>query len=419
MSFETCTNSAEETTAMNRSIAAGLVAGLALPLPLTAAEARFGGFSEPELWLDDLAHDTGWRVDRHLRLTGDVDGDGLADLVGFGEQGVVVALSTGSRFSEPETWVDNYSYSNGWRSDQHPRLLADLDDDGLLDIIGFGNTGVFVSLSTGAGFHPPHLWVDAYTVTRGWRVDQHPRALADVDGDGRLDVVGFGDDGVYVSLSTGAGFREPARWLDDLGHGHGWQVERNPRTLVDVNGDGRADILGFGDRGVLVALAAGDRFTRPERVVDEFGYDQGWRPERHIRQLADVDGDGRHDIIGFGDRGPVLVRARPGGFTEPWHVLLEFGHAQGWRRDRHPRLVLDIDGDDLADLLGFSDRGVVIARSNGEGFARPYHALNEFGYSQGWRLDRHVRAVADVDGDGRLDIIGFGDQGVLVALAAH
>src|SRR5690606_22291765 len=101
----------QETTAMTHWIAVGLVTGLVLPF--AAAHAREAGFSAPEMWLDDFARDTGWRVGRHLRLTGDVDGDGLDDLVGFGEQGVVVALSTGSRFGEPEVWVDNYSFSNG------------------------------------------------------------------------------------------------------------------------------------------------------------------------------------------------------------------------------------------------------------------------------------------------------------------
>lgn len=44
----------------------------------------------------------------------------------------------------------------------------------------------------------------------GWLVERHPRFLADVNGDGKQDVVGFGDAGVYLSLSTGASF-EPGR----------------------------------------------------------------------------------------------------------------------------------------------------------------------------------------------------------------
>jgi hypothetical protein len=35
----------------------------------------------------------------------------------------------------------------------------------------------------------------------GWRVDRHPRFLADTTADGRADIVGFGYDGVYLLRS--------------------------------------------------------------------------------------------------------------------------------------------------------------------------------------------------------------------------
>jgi hypothetical protein len=56
------------------------------------------------------------------------------------------------------------------------------------------------------GYTPSHLgWAPQLLVRNygynagGWRVDQHPRFLADTTGDGRADIVGFGDAGVYVS----------------------------------------------------------------------------------------------------------------------------------------------------------------------------------------------------------------------------
>jgi hypothetical protein len=33
----------------------------------------------------------------------------------------------------------------------------------------------------------------------GWPVESHPRLVADTTGDGRADVVAFGDDDAYVS----------------------------------------------------------------------------------------------------------------------------------------------------------------------------------------------------------------------------
>jgi hypothetical protein len=69
------------------------------------------------------------------------------------------------------------------------------------------------------------------------------------------DIIGFGDDGVYLATSRRAGFVEPHRALADFGHDHGWRVGTHVRALADVNGDGLLDIVGFGDRGTLVALA--------------------------------------------------------------------------------------------------------------------------------------------------------------------
>jgi hypothetical protein len=58
------------------------------------------------------------------------------------------------------------------------------------------------------GYTPSHLgWAPQLLVRNfgynagGWRVDQHPRFLADTTGDGRADIVGFGNAGVYVSRS--------------------------------------------------------------------------------------------------------------------------------------------------------------------------------------------------------------------------
>jgi hypothetical protein len=43
--------------------------------------------------------------------------------------------------------IDNYGYdAGGWRVDQHLRFLADTSGDGRADIVGFGNAGVYVTV---------------------------------------------------------------------------------------------------------------------------------------------------------------------------------------------------------------------------------------------------------------------------------
>jgi hypothetical protein len=66
-----------------------------------------------------------------------------------------------------------------------------------------------------------------------------------------------------VALNNGDGtFRDPQRVVDGFGYNSGaggWGVDQHPRFLADLTGDGRADIVGFGGDGV--------RITTPSRAL--------------------------------------------------------------------------------------------------------------------------------------------------------
>ena len=313
-----------------------------------------------------------------------------------------------------------------WRPDRAPRMLADLTGTGRADIVGFGESGVWTALSNGDGtFQPPRVVLADFGLQAGgWRVDKHPRFLADVIGDGFADIVGFADAGVYIARGNGDGtFQSPTLVLNDLGYDHGWRVDRHPRMLADVKGLGRMDLIGFGNAGVYIAFSNGDgTFSfQPVPVIADFGYDHGWRVERHPRFVADVRGAGRADIIGFGDAGVYLAKGLGTGAFDfhPVPVLGDFGYGQGWRVEKHPRLLADVRGIGRADIVGFGETGVYIALSNGTGGFDfpPVPVIPDLGYDHGWRVEKHPRLLADVRGTGRADIVGFGDAGVYVAFS--
>ncbi len=362
-----------------------------------------------------------YNIVSHPRTLADVNADGKKDVVAFGNDGVYVSLATGVSFGPSTRWIANYSHNNGfWRVSRHLRFLADVNGDRREDVVGFGDAGVYVSLSTGSSFSPASLWVAEYGyIAGGWRITQHPRVLADVNGDGRKDIVGFASDGTYVSLSTGVNFSHPSKWSHEYGYTTGgWRVELHPRFLADLNGDGRQDVVGFANDGVYVALSTGTTFSQPSRWIDTYGYSAGgWRVEKHPRVLADVNGDGKQDIVAFGDAGVYLSLSTGASFGPGNFVLANYGYdAGGWRIERHPRMLADINGDGRQDIVAFGDAGVWRALSTGTGFAPDNFVLATFGYiAGGWRVEHHPRFLADVNGDGRQDVVGIGNAGVYAA----
>ena len=387
--------------------------------------------SAPALVVADFGQEAGgWRVDKHPRFVADLTADGRADIVAIGNDGVFVALNNGDgTFQAPQFVLNDFGpESGGWQVDKHPRFVADLTGDRCADIVGFGNDGVFVALNNGNGTFQAAQFVipDFGQESGGWRVDRHPRMLADLTNDGRADIVAFGNDGVFVALNNGNGtFQAPQFVIPDFGQeSGGWRIDSHPRMLADLTNDGRADIVGFGNDGVFVARSNGDgTFQAPQFVLNDFGQEAGgWRLDKHPRMMADLTGDGCADIVGFGNDGVFVARNNGDGtFQAAQLVLANFGHDAGtWRVDKHLRFLADLTGDGKADIVGYGDAGVYVALNNGDGTFQPARfAVSDLGHeSGGWRIDKHPRFVADLTGDGRADLLGFGDHGVWTSINA-
>ena len=330
-----------------------------------------------------------------------------------------------------------------WTSaDKYPRELADVNGDSRSDIVAFGEAGVYVALANANGtFAAAALALSGFGAGPGggnWTsANKYPRELGDVNGDGRADIVAFGETGVYVALGNANGSFQPAALaISGFGAGTGggsWtSADKYPRHVADVNGDGRADIVAFGEVGVYVALGNANATFQPATLaLSGFGAGPGggnWTgADKYPRELADVSGDGRADIVAFGETGVyVSLGTINGSFLAPALVLSGFGTGPGggsWTSaDKYPRRVADVNDDGRADIVAFGDIGVYVAAGNGDGsFQQPVLDLSTFGVAASagsWTsADKYPRQVADVNGDGSADIVAFGNSGALVALA--
>ncbi len=325
--------------------------------------------------------------------------------------------SPATTFTNPVSGLARwYTQANGWTSD-HPRLLGDVNGDGKADIVGFASDGVYLSLGSGNNFPDGTLVLASYGQTVGSWTQDNPRALGDVNGDGKADIVGFGNDGVYLSLSTGVGFGEPLLTVRSYGSNVGGWTKDNPRALGDVNGDGKADIVGFGNDGVYLSLSTGAGFGEPVLTVRSYGSNVGGWTSENPRALGDVNGDRMVDIVGFGNTGVYLSLSTGTGFGEPVLTVPNYGlNAGNWTSD-HPRRVADVNGDGKADIVGFANDGVYLSLSTGAGFQYPAFTLASFAVNAGGWTKDNLRAVGDINGDGKADIVGFSNSDVMLSTA--
>ncbi|MEV0253049.1 RICIN domain-containing protein [Streptomyces sp. NPDC050732] len=399
---------------------------------------QFGSDQGAGKWMTDGSNRSpggqpGWWAGVGARFLADTTGTGRQDVVGLNlKKGAVAASGRGDgTFDDEERVLHQPAPSlNGadlW-------TLADTTGDGSPHVVVLAADGVRISPQDEAGTYAPaggEPAVKAFGRSEeagGWIADKHPRFLADTTGNGRLDIVGCHEDGVWISLQDEEGTYapigdEPA--LRAFGHGEeagGWIADKHPRFLADTTGNGRLDIGGCHEDGVWVSLQDEEgTFAEPLYVLDEFGVDQGWSSaEEHPRFLVSTTADGSLDIVGFGPQGVVVARGLGDGtFEPPKLVLNDFGHAQGWTGAKHLRLLADVTGDGNPDVVGFGNEGVWVSHSTGDGrFEQAQLVCRGFGYNDdagAWRVGRHPRFLTDITGDGRVDIVGFGGPGVHVA----
>jgi len=209
-------------------------------------------------------------------------------------------------------------------------------------------------------------------------------ALADLDGDGVLDMVvankNFPD--VSVLLNRGDGTFDAQRRFA-VGSG-GWGV-----ALSDLDNDGDIDmaVTNRNNADVSVLLNNGDgTFDAQQR------FPVGNGPEGIV--LGDLDGDGDPDmVVANSNNSDVSVLLNNGDGT--------FDAQQRFPVDRFPRIVtlgdLDGDGDNDMAVACQGDNTVSVLLNNGDG---TFDAQRRFATGD---LARGV-ALADLDGDGDADM---------------
>lgn len=236
---------------------------------------------------------------------GDLNGDKKPDIVApYYYDGTVWALlNKGS---------GNFQLSGVYSADVAPMAiaLADFNGDKKLDFVAGNNNGQFATMALGNGdgtFQDSPHYNESYGMPT-WDI-----ATADFNLDGSLDIVhGGGGTGVGLSLMLGTpnGIFKAPTFIDLLASVNGAVTFVR---AVDVNNDGKPDIVCGNSKGAVLLLGLGTGKFKPA-VTYSVGSSYpvvGW--------LADLNGDGRLDIVTSNNDGTMssLLNKGSGTYAAP------------------------------------------------------------------------------------------------------
>ncbi len=196
---------------------------------------------------------------------GDWSGDGRADLVVGSDDGVLRFYQSVSGGAVPFVWVGNLNVGG---TALHPAFWPKPGGPDLLVLDG--TTGAVVHFAKASGALPYALPATTRNLLGTAVTGGTALAVADSDGDGRMDILASDAQGRvwrFLGRADGSFFLESKVWGGTFnGFRAGLTV-----TVVDLDGDGDPDIIGGGTDGALVFLRNPARHLRITPAVVTVG----------------------------------------------------------------------------------------------------------------------------------------------------
>jgi len=329
----------------------------------------YGWYSDGTL-LDNFPLAEGWVFDEYVLSSpaiGDITGDGESEIV-YADFSFYKVHAYHWQGYPVDGWPASLgSYLVGSRS---APVLADMDNDGVLDVIMAKLSGEIVVVDGHAN------------MLQGWpqgmerRVESTP-AVYDLDNDGYNEVVVTFDRGISVLEHDGN-----LKWTQDGGY-----KDSSP-IIADIDGYGEQEIINLGYKNkVYVRKSNGDVFSP--------GWPKNFSDQPVALAVGNIDEDEELEIIFvLQDQNLLYALNSDASVVEGWPISLNTATSY-----YNAITLSDINNDDQAEIiLGLND-GLLYAFNSDASVVEGWPKIT------GVDLISFGSAIGDIDNDGDVEVV--------------
>ena len=371
--------------------------------------SNIGSSTSPQFSiLDDLFSDIS-ELDAEMAVAHDIDADGDLDLITGGYRGLNLYENTGNAVFGSFNKVNDFF--SGITVGSNPVVdMGDIDNDGDLDlVVGFSESGA-VKLFTNSGSDTAAVFLESSAQTLGDLGLYAYPVFCDPDSDGDLDIL-CGQDGHYFTYFQNDGNATSGTWNINAStfNGLGTDTYFNSPAIVDINGDGKQDLIYGNYTGPLTYYRNSGSTTSASwtKNTSLFGgvIDIGGASTPFF---YDHDADGDMDMYTGSQMGDIKL-IRNNGTRE----AATFKYLKSFSALKHSIYsfvsITDVTGDGNLDaLVGDLSGNIYYHTGTSIGFVGSSSALSISDIGD-WSAPRFV----DMDNDGDQDIVAGNGDGFL------
>jgi hypothetical protein len=361
----------------------------------------------------------------------DMDGDGHPDAIcgsaydsdGNSIGGTQLLIyhgnSDGSFNSDPIvsiTYGDPSNQFNGYDTMLFPLAIADVNGDGIADILAYAGDSLTVILGKPnlTFAYPTHFAAGYLSAQDVGYTNLVSAQYSDLDGDGLPDLVLSGPNGIYISYGQKDGtFRTAPAY--EMARLIGFE------TVADFNEDGRPDVVVSGESSLELSLGKGDGTFLPRTPIPpgSINFDTGSATSDNLIH-GDFNGDHHQDIIAIalnsaGIYDSFLLSGKGNGtFSLPQLLPNDETNFPAYA----VQAVADINNDGRDDLYSNGLGELLVSLSNGDGtFTHIVNNVPVDPTGSSYQPESQV-VLADFNRDGKLDAV-FGAYHYAYVLKGH